>query len=774
MILLREISLTLFISILISTFIYADGEDISITVSDASSVYEYDDSATFEIKLSENPNLCDEVVVNYSTKDGSATAGSDYNSTVGSVTFYGYCFVPPRIATNSAIVKVPIIDDSEYEDRENFYLDISNSTAGYSVTKSRGEAIIYSDDTMPVEAKIHNRYENEKDENWTLNVSVELNQNAPTDITLNFSTIDGTAHSGSEYIAKSGTLTIPKGSKWGYIPITIIGDLTPEDTKSFYVSIDNISSGTITRDRATITLVDDDAIRVYISSTDTNEGNSSSNNKIPFKIYLSKAYPLSEPLSISYSTQDGSAPSATSSIDYTPVSGTVTFNSGDTQKIVYVPIIGDEIIEEDERVGMRIEGDYVESSYSEAQILNDDGSFSTISFADCGRFYIQEGNSSTRVLNFKINLDRPAIAGASFDYYTLDGSAKSSDSDYTKIEKRTYTFNGGESSIVVGVDIIGDTKIEDDESFYLKLENPNRLNLKDTQAKGYIINDDGSFPTLRIKEMQYSTYESNSSTTDINITLVLDKEAVEGSSFTYKTLDYSAKASDNDYIAIPSTTYNFQKGQREVTIPVKIVGDTKVEEDEYFLFKIEDFNNLNESCSSYAQIYILNDDGEYPRVSIVPNNMYLNEGDLNVTKTMEFNITLDRPAVEDGAYIKFKTYDATATANDLDYVAIPETKVVFNRGERVKSFYVTVNGDDKVEDDEYFYVKLFSASHLIKDDYRLKIVIKNDDEHSSDPFLCDRNMYISSSINRETMQEGRMWLHIVDTTTNPFELSLEF
>jgi len=105
--LFKGIFILLFLSL--STLnLYADGEDISITVGDASGVYEYNDKTTFQIQLSENPNLCDEVVVNYSTLDGTATAGSDYNATSGSVTFYGYCLIPPRMATNSATIEVPI------------------------------------------------------------------------------------------------------------------------------------------------------------------------------------------------------------------------------------------------------------------------------------------------------------------------------------------------------------------------------------------------------------------------------------------------------------------------------------------------------------------------------------------------------------------------------------------------------------------------------------------------------------------------------------------
>ena len=764
----KKIIAPFFILLTLVNLLYGDGEDIAITVSDASSVYEYQEKSSFEIKLSETPDLCDEVVVNYSTQDGTAEAGKDYNATSGSVIFYGYCIVPPHIATDSKIIDVPIINDSEYEDSEKFYLKVSSSTMGYRVTKDIGSAIIYSDDVKPIEAKIHNRYENERDNNWTLKVAVELNQDAPEDITMHFTTQDGTAKEGSEYIANSGTLKIPKGSRWGYISITIIGDLIPEDTKSFYVKIDSISKGTIIRDTSTVTIVDDDKIKVYIIGTDTEEGDINDSNRVPFKIYLNKEYPLDETLTISYYSVDGSSPSAKKREDYTPISGSVTFKRGDREKVIYVPIIGDNDIEEDENIGVKIDGKYIKRAYCEAKILNDDGTFPSLSFMENGKFYIEEGNSSTRDLVFKIKLDKPAIAGSSFKYYTRDGRAKVSDNDYIKIPTTVYTFSGGEREISIPVKIKGDTKIERDENFYLKLKSGKNIKLKDRKAKGYILNDDGEYPTISFKSTQYSMVEGNSSITDINITLVLNREAVENSLFHYKTIDGSAKIGDSDYIAIPSKEYRLQKGQREVIIPIEINGDTKIEADEYFKLKIYDPKNLKID-KKYAKIYIVNDDGKFPKVSIYPTSINIKEGDENSSKFIDFNITLDKPSVEDGAYIKFKTYDGTATANGLDYEEIPETKVIFNRGEQSKSFRVKIYGDNKVEENEYFYIKLFTAYHLKRRHSRLKIKILNDDSHSDNPFECNRGMYISSSTNRETGDTNRMWLHRIDTTTNPFE-----
>jgi len=116
-----------------------------------------------------------------------------------------------------------------------------------------------------------------------------------------------------------------------------------------------------------------------------------------FKIFLAKAYPLTTPLTINYQTQDGSTPSATANVDYTSKSGSVTFNQGDIEKLVYVDIVGDNDIEPNEYLKLAISGsDYITKFDSQSLILNDDGNYPKISFSQ-NEFSITEGDSGKKI-----------------------------------------------------------------------------------------------------------------------------------------------------------------------------------------------------------------------------------------------------------------------------------------------------------------------------------------------------------------------------------------
>jgi len=91
--------------------------------------------ATFTIFLSAiSPQS---VVVGYATSDGTATAGSDYGSASGSVTF------PPNTATRT--VNVNVNGDTADEPDERFYLNLQNPVDGY-LAEPAGQGTIRDDD----------------------------------------------------------------------------------------------------------------------------------------------------------------------------------------------------------------------------------------------------------------------------------------------------------------------------------------------------------------------------------------------------------------------------------------------------------------------------------------------------------------------------------------------------------------------------------------------------------------------------------------------------
>jgi beta-glucanase (GH16 family) len=101
----------------------------------------------------------------------------------------------------------------------------------------------------------------------TATVSFKVNLSKATDqaVTVDFATADGTAGAGSDYVAKSGTITIPAQSTEGVIDITVIGDTLKETDETFTVTLSNAKNATIATGVGTATIRNDDTY-VFIPS----------------------------------------------------------------------------------------------------------------------------------------------------------------------------------------------------------------------------------------------------------------------------------------------------------------------------------------------------------------------------------------------------------------------------------------------------------------------------------------------------------------------------
>jgi hypothetical protein len=71
--------------------------------------------------------------------------------------------------------------------------------------------------------------------------SVTLSATAIDPVTMSYATADGTAKAGSDYVAKSGTLTFPAGTSAKTITVTVNGDKVKEPNETFFVNLFNLS-----------------------------------------------------------------------------------------------------------------------------------------------------------------------------------------------------------------------------------------------------------------------------------------------------------------------------------------------------------------------------------------------------------------------------------------------------------------------------------------------------------------------------------------------------
>ena len=254
--------------------------------------------------------------VQYATTPHSATAGSDYTTTTGTLTF------APGDTTQE--ISVPITDDAVAEDPESFSVVLS-APSGSTLGGRSSEAVLVEDDDVSaslIEFPTWSTSSATVDEgDGTAQIAVVregfLNGNA----SVHYASVGGTATSGSDYEPISGTVNFGPGESTQYIDITPIDDAIAEGGETIIVGLSGASGDADVGpfSRMTIALTDDDAPGVvYLDSTTTyvNE------NGAPNTSHVNRQGGIGRSATVHYATANGTATAPT---DYTTTSGTLTF-----------------------------------------------------------------------------------------------------------------------------------------------------------------------------------------------------------------------------------------------------------------------------------------------------------------------------------------------------------------------------------------------------------------------------------------------------------------
>ena len=416
------------------------------------SVGESAGTATITVKRGGATNVA--ASVNFSTSDGSATAGSDYTATSGTLEF----------AAGEVTKTFPVTILSDTDDEPNETVDLSLSTG------ETAELSIVDDDTPTESVQFSDTTYTVNEADGTATITVTLSDALGVQTTVHYATGAGgdSATAGSDYNNTSGTLTFAAGetSKTFEVPILNPGTPDPEDDESLTLTLSAPGTSLVLGDpsSATLTIADDDPPGLLdfksLSFSVTETGGVAT-------ITVQRLSGRGGPVAVDYATSDGSA---TAGADYTATSGTLHWASGDSaDKTFTVPVTWDGRGEGPETINLSLSnGDGADLGPNTAAVIHvaDDGASGPLQLTATSYDVNEAGGATVTVTRSGGSLGGPV----SVDYSTSDGSAAAG-SDYTAASG-TLTFGPGESSKSFTVAITGDSVHEGGESFQVKLANP--------------------------------------------------------------------------------------------------------------------------------------------------------------------------------------------------------------------------------------------------------------------------------------------------------------
>ena len=538
-----------------------------LSVSDAVATEGNSGTANLVFTVSLAPVSGQSVTVNYATANGTATAGSDYTASSGSLTF--------AAGETAKTVTVLVAGDTAVEPNEGLSLLLStpgNATIG----DDTGVGTITNDDLPVVSIAPPPAAITEGNAGTTpATFTVSLSAAAGSTVTVNYTTVAGSAAAGTDFTATSGTLTFLAGETSKTVPVDVLGDVTLETNETFSVTLSGPTGATLGTASATATIANDDAgPTISIGDVTVTEGTGSAVNAV-FTVTLSQASALTT--TVGYTVAGVTAVAGT---DFTAVApGTLTFTPGVTTQQLTVSVLGDSLDEGDETFTVTL------TSPTNATILDGSG-VGTIVDNDApptigvGNATVTEGNSGTVNAVFTVSLSSASGLPVSATVNTANGTATAG-SDYTAIVGGTVTVPAGSTTATVTVPVAGDVTVEASETFTVTLSSPGNATLGTATGTGTITNDDQ--PTMAINDVAVA--EGNSGTTAATFTVTLSQAHVVPVTVTYATANGTATAG-SDYTAIAATVLTFPAGTTSLPVTVTVLGDTTTEPNETFVVNL--------------------------------------------------------------------------------------------------------------------------------------------------------------------------------------------
>lgn len=225
----------------------------SLSISDASLTEGSSGTKEAQLTVSLSKASSEAVTVNYATANGTAQAGVDYVAKTGTLTF--------APGETSKTIAVSVVGDAAVEANETFSVTLSAPSKA-TLADAQGAVTIVNDDAAaPPGTLTVSDVSVTEGQSGTTNAVFTVRLSAPsaTTVTVSYATADGTAAAGSDYTAKSGTLSFAPGETSKSVAVSVLGDQMSEANEAFTFNLSNASGASLSRAQAKGTILNDDA-----------------------------------------------------------------------------------------------------------------------------------------------------------------------------------------------------------------------------------------------------------------------------------------------------------------------------------------------------------------------------------------------------------------------------------------------------------------------------------------------------------------------------------
>jgi uncharacterized protein YcfL len=613
----------------------------TLSVNDVT-VSEADGTASFTVTLS--AVSAQTITVAYNTTDGTATAGADYTSATGTLTF--------APGTTAQTISVPITNDTVFEGAtgETFSVNLASPTNA-TIADPLGAGTITDNDSAPTITSVDDPLDGGINsvtvaEGTSAVFTVALSNASSTDTIYPLVLSAGSALLTSDYTnaltfsagvsLSGGNVTVPAGVTSFTVTVPTVNDAINEPSpETFTLSVGSVTGTGYINDN-------DGAPTLSVNDVTVSEADGTAS----FTVTLSAV--SAQTITVAYNTTDGTA---TAGADYTSATGTLTFAPGTTAQTISVPITNDTVFEgatgETFSVNLASPTNATIADPLGAGTITDNDSAPTITSVDdpldggINSVTVAEGTSAV----FTVALSNASSTDTIYPLVLSAGSALLT-SDYTNaltfsagvsLSGGNVTVPAGVTSFTVTVPTVNDAINEPSPETFT-------LSVGSVTGTGYINDNDGA-PTLSVNDVTVSEADGTAS-----FTVTLSAVSAQTITVAYNTTDGTATAGA-DYTSATGTL-TFAPGTTAQTISVPITNDTVFEGATGETFSVNLASPTNATIADPLGAGTITDNDSAPTITSVDDPL---DGGINSVTVAEgtsavFTVALSNASSTDTIY----------------------------------------------------------------------------------------------------------------------------
>lgn len=583
-------------------------------------------TATFNVTLDTEPTAAVSVVL--------SSSNTDEGTVPASVTIPAADWDTGTLVTVTGVddaivdgdISYTIITENVTSDDANYDALVGGDVADVTVVNIDDDvyraSIVATDDTAIEDDPVTNT--------GIFTVSLDDVNDSGNAIVVNYN-VAGTATSGNDFVALTGSVSIANGQQENTIIVTPIDDESVEITETVQVTLtagSGYDTGNLASRRDVVTINDTDIFEASIESTDATANESPLAVGV-FTVDVEKVNATGDDLEIDY-TIGGTADEGD---DYADLTGSMVIEEGESTGTITITPINDSDIESNETVVLTLVNGsgYTVGAPSSASvtIVSDDDNVAQITASDDTA---AESNGSVSPGEFTIGLSVPNNTGSTMTInYTITGTSENG-TDYTAINDNAVIIPDGNQTVEIDILPTNDVIQEGTETVILTLANGTGYVLGTAPTRTATVEiEDNDQATLTVENESINEDDASG---ELIFDVTLDLEVIGGTSVSYSFFDDTAEGGGVDYTGNNgSLTFDGDAGEiQQITVPIN--NDAVLENTETFTLQLGlPTNNVQRAEGGTATGTIQDDDNcvAAPILDESVSNIYCDEisGSLN-------------------------------------------------------------------------------------------------------------------------------------------------